>query len=543
MLQELLVENYAVVERVRVRFGPGFNLLTGETGSGKSIVVDALALVFGGRASADMVRSGAERARVAAIFDAPPTLPEGVEAEDGELIVEREISATGKSRGFVNGRPVTTVVLRALADALGDIHGQHDQQTLFEEPTQRALLDSFGAIDTSKAAALHAQWRELQTELEELRRSEQERLRLADLWAFQRREIEETAPLPDEDEELQAERRMLSNVTKLSGLAQDAYDSLYDAPSSSLAGLRLAAKRLDEVVRIDPALEPALESIRSAEIQLNDAAHSLRDYLGKLEADPARLEWVEGRLAALDKLKRKYGSTLAAVISYLDEVTSSLQAADSAEERTKSLEKRLRTVAGEYEREAMRVTAARREAAANLESAVEQELQSLAMERTRLRVSLEAAPWSAHGADRVTFLVSPNPGEEPRPMNKVLSGGELSRLALALKCVSSLAPGGRTLVFDEVDAGIGGAVAEAVGRRLKRIAAANQVLCVTHLAQIAGFGDQHFVVAKSEHGGRTRAEVHALDHEARVREIGRMLAGSRLTPAALEHAAQLLTQN
>jgi DNA repair protein RecN (Recombination protein N) len=541
VLHELSVENYAVVEKVRVRFHAGFNLLTGETGSGKSLVVDTLALLFGGRASADMIRAGADRARISGIFDAPP-LPadSSIECEDGELILEREVLANGKSRAFANGRPVTISQLKELAVFLGDIHGQHDQQRLFDQAAQRQILDSFGPCDSSDTERAYREWKSAEAELAALESEERERLRLADLWLFQKKEIEVANVQPGEDEALEREKRMLANVTKLSQAAGDAYTALYEAPESSLASLKIAIRRSEELVRIDPALAGTLDAMRQAEIALNDTALNLRDYLDKLEADPHRLEEVENRLATLDKLKRKYGDTLDQVLEHLEQVTSSLDGAESAADRAAHLRSQVKALAAEYENAARALSSSRTEAARRLEQEVLRELKPLAMERARFVVAIAPAPPAAHGSDAIQFLISPNLGEEPRPMDRVLSGGELSRLALALKCVTSTGPAARTLVFDEVDAGIGGAVAEAVGRRLKLIAKDNQVLCVTHLAQIAGFGDHHYAVEKNEANGRTIATVEELDRGRRIRELGRMLAGERITPAALKHAEQLL---
>lgn len=542
MLHELLVENFAVVEKARVRFHAGFNLLTGETGSGKSLVVDTLALLFGGRASAEMVRSGTERARVSGIFEPSAPLPPELEidVQDGELILEREILSSGKSRAFANGRAVTAAQLRDLAPLLGDIHGQHDQQRLFEQAEQRGILDSFGGLDVASVEKVYREWQSAQAELAALEAEERERLRLTDLWSFQKKEIEAAAIRAGEDAALEAEKRMLANVTKLSQAAGEAYSALYEAPESALASLKTAIRRAEELARIDPSLAATLDAMRQAEITLNEAAFSIRDYLDRLEADPARLEEVENRLAALDKLKRKYGDTLEGVLAHLEQVTASLDGAETATERAGKLRGRVASLEAEYEKAAAALTAARAKAARELESAVAAELKPLAMERAKFVVSITPAAPAAHGSDAIQFLISPNLGEEPRPLDRVLSGGELSRLALALKCVTTTGPASRTLVFDEVDAGIGGAVAEAVGRRLKRIAKDNQVLCVTHLAQIAGFGDHHYAVEKREVKGRTIAVIEELDRGQRIRELGRMLAGQRITPEALKHAEQLL---
>jgi DNA repair protein RecN (Recombination protein N) len=556
MLVELLVENYAVVDRIRVRFHPGLNLLTGETGSGKSIVVDAFGLLLGGRASAEMIRSGEARARIAGIFDVRDRAdvrallePAGFAIEDSELLIEREILAGGKSRAFLGSRPVAVSLLRELAPLLGDIHGQHDQQLLFVPDAQRDMLDTFAATGEliGKVAVIYQGWKAAGVSLETLERTEQEKLRLLDLWEFQRKEIESADPKAGEDEALETERRVLQNLGRLQEYAGTAYAALYDSPEAALAHVRLAAKRLDDLCRIDPSLAGLGEHLQSAEVAIKEASYGLRDYLSGLEANPGRLEEIENRLALLDKLKRKYGSTLAEILVFLAEVRAQIEQVEHAGERMDELRKQRERLAREYEQSAAELTALRTRAARKLEKGVETELAALAMERTTFRIDIGAAPWSSVGADRVEFLVSPNLGEEPKALEKVASGGEISRIALALKtCLAApkrqSADGAppRTLVFDEVDAGIGGGAAEGVGRRLKKLAAANQVLCVTHLAQIASFADHHYCVEKRESKGRTVAAIEELDRPARTREVGRMLSGQELTPEALKHAERLI---
>lgn len=549
----MLVQNYAVVERVRVRFHSGLNLLTGETGSGKSLVVDALGLVFGARASAGMVRSDTERARISAIFEAPQApgcraLLEqaGVEAEDGELLIEREVLAGGKSRCFLGNRPVTAALLRELAPWLGDIHGQHEQQQLFSSEAQRELLDDFAdaAGLGERVAKLFQQWEQIRDELRDLDRSEQEKLRLVDLWSFQRKEIESAGLKPGEDVQLESERAVLKNVAKLQEHANTAYSALYDSPGSASAQVRIALKKLEDLLRIDASLQPVSDGLKGAAIGIDEASDALRDYLDRLEADPNRLEDVESRLAAIDRLKRKYGSSVPEILGFLDDVRARLETIETAGERKVKLEHQLKQTSDEYCAAAAALTAQRRAAAEKLAGKIEKELDSLALENAIFRIEVQPAAWSGHGADRVEFLISANPGEEPRTLDKVASGGELSRIALALKtCIArpSRANGvQRTLVFDEIDTGIGGRVAEAVGRRLKKLSAADQVLCVTHLAQVAGFADHHYFVEKREVKGRTVAEVEELTGEARTREIGRMLSGERVTAEALKHAEQLI---
>ncbi len=548
-----MVENYAVVEQARIRFEQGLNVLTGETGSGKSIVVDSLSLLLGARASPEMIRSGETKARVSGIFsiDFTPELQQvfetaGIEREsDEELIVEREIMASGKSRAFVANRPVTTAFLRQLAPALGDIHGQSEQQQLFAPQVQRELLDEYAnaAQLRGEVARLFAEWRATGEKLKQLSENEQEKLRLLDLWSFQCKEIEAVAPRLGEDAELEAERKILQNVTRLQENASAAFSLLYESPESATTQLRQTLKRLDELVRIDSSLEETAASLRQGSVLIDDAAYALRDYLGKLEADPKRLEDVESRLEALDRLKRKYGRRIEDVLAFEADVARRADEVENASEHKAQLEKQQQELAQEYEKAAGELTKRRTGAAARLSKQVETELKSLAMSGTQFQIAVRPAAWSATGADEIIFLVSPNKGEELRPLEKVASGGELSRIALALKTAIGDAGqhrGIQTLVFDEVDAGVGGAAAASVGKRLKQLSRANQVICVTHLAQIAGFADHHYAVSKREKKGRVTTVIEELGREERAREIGRMLSGEHVTAEALKHAEQLM---
>ncbi len=557
MLHELVVENYAVVNRLRVRFHIGLNLLTGETGSGKSIVVDALGLLLGGRASADMIRSGHDRARVSGVFDAPERAAKvlaqaGFEAEQGELLLEREILSNGKSRVYVNSRPATVALLKDLAPHLGDIHGQHDQQLLFDPASQLSILDNFaiGSVPEtrelrSRVRELFGAWKKAADAIAELEGEDQEKLRLLDLWQFQRREIEAAELLPAEDVELEAERRVQQNAGRLLETAGAAYEALYEAPESVWSLARSVAKKLDELGRIDTSMTPVRQALEPALLAIQDVSYSLRDYLGRVEGNPARLEEIEDRLAALDKLKRKYGASVGEILAFRDDVAQKIAEVETASERLDELKRAQKLLEAQYEKAAGELSERRTQAAAQLSGRVEQELKPLAMERTVFRIAVAESDWTETGTDRVQFLVSPNAGEEPKPMEKIASGGELSRIALALKtCLvgsrTANAATPRTLVFDEIDTGIGGRAAEGVARRLKKLAAENQVLCVTHLAQIACFADFHYRVGKSEKNGRTEAEIEQLDATASTEEIGRMLSGQRLTPEAVRNAAELM---
>lgn len=555
MLVELTVENFAVVERLRLRLHPGFNALTGETGSGKSLVVDALSLLFGGRASAEMIRTGAPRAFVAGLFALPPDprlqsllATAGLEPEDGELLIERELLPGGKSRAFAASRPVTVALLRDIAPFLGDIHGQHDQQKLFSPDAQRELLDEAwpSAPALERTAKAHARWQSALRELAGLHRAEQEQLRLADLWRLQCSEIEPLNLQPGEDAELENQRRVLKNVTKLAENVTAAYNSLSEDQHSAAAQLSVALRRLEEIASIDDQLGVLVESLKPARIAVQDAAHELRHYLGALEADPARLEEVESRLARLEKLKRKYGNSIPEILAFAAEARARLDAVSSAGERRAALEREAAENEAEFVHEAQNVTLMREKAAKTLHKQLENELAALAMKGARFRVLREPAPPSPHGVDSITFLLSANSGEEPKPLDKIASGGELSRIALGLKtCLQqdTITSAGRTLVFDEVDAGVGGAAGEAVGRRLQALAAAgNQVLCVTHLAQIAGLADHHYSVSKRDTRGRTTVEVDELAPAARVGEIARMLSGEQISVEARKHAEKILKE-
>jgi DNA repair protein RecN (Recombination protein N) len=554
MLVELVVENFAVVERLRLPLHTGLNALTGETGSGKSLVVDAVSLLFGGRASTEMIRTGSARAFVSGIFELPADAPlhallngAGIETEDGELLIEREILANGKSRAYAASRPVTAAFLKDLAPFLGDIHGQHDQQKLFSADSQRDLLDEAAASAAllAEAAAAYAAWHAAVREWNELNRLEQETLRLADLWDMQRKEIEALELSPAQDEKLENEKRVLRNVARLSEAATIAYDSLSEAEPSVATGLGIAVKKLEELCRIDESLTGVLETLKPAQIAVSEASHELRHYLGNLEADPNRLEEVENRLAQIEKLKRKYGTSIDEILAFLQQVKSQLSAVETAGERRAALESEIARLEVLFQASARKLRSARQKASRKLEKQVETELAGLAMPGAVFRIAITDAAPTQHGIDAVEFLVSANAGEEPRPLDKVASGGELSRIALALKsCITPLARASvpRTLVFDEVDSGVGGAAGEMVGRRLKQISETNQVLCVTHLAQIAGFADAHYSVAKRESQGRTVAEVEELQGPERVREIGRMLSGQRLTEEALRHAEKLIEE-
>ena len=557
MLLELRVENYAVIDSLAIDFSSGLNLLTGETGAGKSILIDALALLLGDKASADVVRHGAEKAIVSGVFEADeaalkPVLEEnGVEPEDGHIIVKREIAANGKGRVFVNNQPATVALLRQLAPALASIHAQNESILAFDAAARLTLLDAYAGNRLDELAAKHQAWTTIRQRMAELERDEQDRLRMVDLWSFQKKEIESAQLQPAEDQQLETEKRVLANAEKLYSAAMAAYDALYDAEASVIANLGVARKHLEELARFDPKFQEALTSLLTARAAVEDVSGSARDYAESIDASPERLAQVEDRLALLDRLRRKYGATVDDVIAYGDEVTRKLSEVENREETMMALKKQLAASAEAYLSAARSLSKKRYAAAKELQKIVETEINQLAM-KAQFRIEVfgsdDPENWSTTGFDGVTYLITTNPGEPLKPVEQIASGGELSRVMLALKATieagkKAKAAIQRTLVFDEIDTGIGGRAAEAVGKKLKGLAKSNQVLCITHLPQIASFADHHYVIEKRESAGRTKTSVRLLKPEERTEEIARMLSGAKLTETSRQHAEQLLKAN
>ena len=579
MLTELRLENYAVIDNLVVEFGHGLNLLTGETGAGKSILIDALALLLGEKASTDVIRGGADRAVISAVFEADGTSKNALtkileangldDSEDGSVILRREISASGKGRVFVNNQPATVAVLRQLAPHLAIIHAQNESILSFDGPARLELLDTFSGSQLEAVSASYSAWKQVRTRIDELERDEQDRLRLVDLWIFQKREIEEARLQSGEDEHLETEKRVLANAEKIYNAAMNAFDLLYEGGGSSASSLRAAQKQVEELARYEPRFEETVAALRAARISVEDVGATLRDYAGGIQASPEHLSKVEDRLALLDRLKRKYGPTLDEVIQFGAEVARKLSEIENKDEILRQLRAELAKAAEEYLRTAKLLSMARRESARRLEKLVEAEINDLAMKsvfRVQMTHSAEESNWTPCGFDQVLYMISTNPGEPLRQLEHVASGGELSRVILALKATVESAPESRnlpkresqpatsrkkreklgthkTLVFDEIDSGIGGRAAEAVGKKLKSLARANQVLCVTHLPQIATFGDHHYVIEKKESAGRTRTSIREVTGEQRTEEVARMLSGARLTETSRKHAEQMIRAN
>jgi DNA repair protein RecN (Recombination protein N) len=556
MLVELRAENYAVIDHAIAVFGPGLNLLTGETGAGKSILVDALALLMGGKASAEVVRHGAEKAVVACVFEATPgaeaILEEyGIDAEGTEIILRREILSTGKGRVFVNNQPATVAVLKQLAPELALVHAQTETLTSFDQMQQRILLDRFAGISTEAVADAYARWRAAETKLNELIEGEQDRLRMVDLWSYQRKEIEGARLEPGEDEALETEKRVLANAEKLYAAAMGAFEQLYEGGASAEVSLRAAVRNVEELARYDGRFVEAAQQLESARATVGDVGASLRDYAEGINASPERLAEIEDRLAAIDRLKRKYGQTVSEVITFGEDVARKLAEVEDKDEILKSLGADLDAAAKAYRTAAGALHAQRKTAAGKLAKLAEAQINSLAM-KVRFEIVVHAgekeADWTASGWDTVEYRIATNAGEPLKALDEIASGGEMSRVMLALKVSveegaakpkkKSATP--RTLVFDEIDIGIGGRAAEAVGQKLKALSKGQQVLCVTHLPQIAAFADQHFLIDKRETGGRTKTQVRLLDDRARTHEVARMLSGAKVTDTSLQHAGQMI---
>jgi DNA repair protein RecN (Recombination protein N) len=561
MLVELRAENYAVIDHAIANFGPGLNLLTGETGAGKSILVDALALLMGGKSSVEVVRHGADKAVVACVFEsthnAETILEEnGIDSAGNDVIMRREILATGKGRVFINNQPATVAVLRQLAPELALVHAQSESLSSFDQAQQRILLDRFGGLATETVSEAYSLWHSAQEKLDDLLQGEQDRLRMVDLWSYQNKEINDAHLQPGEDEAHETEKRVLANAEKLYAAAMGAFEELYEGGASAEVALRSALRNVEELARYDARFTEAVQQLAAARASIGDISASLRDYAEAINASPERLAEIEDRLALIDRLKRKYGKTIAEVIAFGEEVARKLAEVEDRDEILKALRVELATAAAAYRVAAKAITAERKAAAAKLAKLAEAQINSLAM-KVKFEVAVTATEqeshWTSSGWDVVEYRIATNPGEPLKPLDQIASGGEMSRVMLALKVSveegqtkpssaksKTRTPTPRTLVFDEIDIGIGGRAAEAVGQKLKSLSRGQQILCVTHLPQIAAFADQHFLIDKRESDGRTKTKITLLDDRARTHEIARMVSGAKVTETSLQHAAQMI---
>ncbi len=562
MLKFLDIRDFALVDHVSLQLREGLNLLTGETGSGKSIIVDALGLLVGAKAQAEMVRTGCDKAIVSGLFEVSEAEPlrnlleeSGLEFDPEGLIVRREIIQGGRGRAFINNQMAPVAFLRKLGKHFVDIHGQSDQQSLFSRDSQLRFLD-LCADHRDSLSEIKELYQEIERRCEQilhLKQSEQERLRTIDLLSFQVEDIEKAGlSSPAEESQLMEERRLLSNADRLFQAShQGPYARLYDSEESVGVLLKQTGRLLEELEALDARCQGLHEQFQSARISIEDVSLALREYRSRIEVNPQRLDWVEGRLAEIDRLKRKYGGSVEEVIAYGQRVERELAELQEADRTVEVLEKERLDLENQYLQRAKELSQRRKAAAGKLETSMQKELGQLAMESTRFRVAFfhalgqgagaaQKIPGTSRGIDVVDFMISPNPGEDLKALAKIVSGGEISRIMLALKTIRTIDDRGKTLVFDEVDAGIGGRTADVVGRKLKGISKANQVLCVTHLPQIASYADNHFHIEKKVEKERTVTRVFQLNRKSRVREIARMISGERVTSSVLKHAAELL---
>jgi DNA repair protein RecN (Recombination protein N) len=538
MLRFLSIRNLAVIDRLELEFEPGLNVLTGETGAGKSILVGAVGLLVGGRASAELVRTGEDQAAIEAIFEDPA---------GGELVVRRDISSqSGRSRAFMNGALVTSAALRDAAAELVDLHGQHEHQVLLDPASHLDLLDAFAGLEAEreKVSEAFARVQALTAERDQLAIDLREKARREEYLQFQLTEIRRAAPKPGEDEELSTSRQVLANAERLQRLCAEAYTGLYEGDGAALTALAAVWKRVGELASIDPQFQPYVLARDAVKPQLEDLAYFLRSYSAAFDASPVRLQEVEDRLAVLERLKKKHGPTLQDVIDTEASLTRELGSLEHSGQRASKLDAELDVARAAYLQLAEALSSKRQAAAKTFSARLVASLADLAMPRIRCEVRF-AAPrgpdaWSPRGMDEAEFYISPNPGEDLRPLARIASGGELSRLMLALKTLASTDAPGKTLIFDEVDAGIGGTVADVVGARLRELAGECQVLCITHLPQIAAYGGTHYRIEKALKSGRTVTSVTRLGVREREEELARMIAGSEVSASVRAGAREML---
>ena len=561
MLKELNIKNFAIIDHLRVEFTPGLNVFTGETGAGKSIVVDALNLALGERASADLIRTGCQEAVVEAAFELNHAgtkeivsllAEQGIEVNPGEdLIVRRVLSSAGKNKVYINGSLANLTTLSVLGTNLADIHGQHEHQSLLSLDRQMDMLDTFGGLDSLREdfAGVYHRLQDVRKELAALETGERDRAQREDMFRFQKNEIEAAMLKPAEDADLTGEQNVLANSEKLAGLVAMVDETLYAADESVLANLKRAVNGLNEIAEIDTRLTGAAQLCESGRAQIEEAAREISSYRERIESDPKRLEQIGDRLDLIQKLKKKYGSTIEEILEFSAKAAAELERMERSTEEIERLKSEIQAIKFGLTDKAAELTKKRGSSAKDLEKKIEAELGHLGMKKTTFSVkiaqesggdTLDGRKLGPRGADHAEFLISPNPGEEPKPLAKIASGGELSRIMLALKTILLEGDDIPTLVFDEVDAGIGGAVAEEVGKKLKRIARKHQVFCITHLAQIASMATSHYGVAKSVKNDRTSTEVRLLDTKERVDEIARMLGGKTITDATIKHAEEMI---
>ncbi len=553
MLQTLRIQNYALIDEVELEFDPGLTVLTGETGAGKSIIVGALTLVLGGRASSETIRSGSQSAKVEALFRVPSPTPRlqelldahAIDLEEGELLLSRALSPEGRSKAYANGSLIPVSVQSAIGDELLDLHGQHEHQSLLKTDRQLALLDSFAGLDSKREIVAGAvrSLRELEARIADLDSNDRERERQIDFMRFEAEEIEKAGLQPGEEAEAKSRRNLIANAEKIFSLAQNARRLLSESEESSAAldTLGAALGGLEELAEIDERFGPMAAQARSVMAEVEALSAELFQYTEETDFDPQELDALNARLSAIQALRRKYGDTVEEVLAYRERIVSELEAFENRDRELERLRSEHEDLLTKAQKQARALSKARKAAAAELDGKVTASLQELGIEGGRLETDLHESELNASGMDQIAFMLTANPGEPPKALRQVASGGELSRIMLALKGVFAEADRIPTLVFDEIDAGIGGAVATKVAFRLRDLARSHQTICITHLPQIAAAGFTHYNVSKATQNGKTSTHVSRIDKGPRVEEVARLLDGS-VTEVSLTHARALLKE-
>lgn len=562
MLSLLKIKNIALIDELQIEFTSGLNLLTGETGSGKSIIVDSLGALTGDRVSSDLIKEGEANAQIEGLFTIHSNdnlqaafSESGIDLENTkevDLIVRRELAISGRNRIFVNNQLVTQGFLKKIGTFLVDIHGQGEQATLFNPATHLEMLDEYADLDNLRGsvAAKHKELASIQKEIENLREDEAQKLQLLDILQFQVDEIGKANLQIGEDDSLEEEKKRLNNVEKLSTLSDESYLLLYENEEATVATLEKVVRRISELSEYESSFKDYAESLQTAQAVLEDLAFTVRDFRGSLEFSPERLSEIENRLAEIARLKRKYGGTIENIIEHFQTSEARLKNIETAELREKELRKKLERSRDEYLKLAGELHEKRETAARKFEKEIEASLKAVALEKARFEARINAPAdlqseaalkfFTAKGYDQIEFYFSANVGESVKPIAKVASGGEASRLMLILKTTAKLSEHEKAMVFDEIDTGIGGRVAEAVGLKLKELARTQQVLCVTHQPQVASLADQHYFVEKETLKNRTEVRVRKLNENEQIEEIARMLTGKEITATARQHAKEMI---
>ncbi|WP_221565475.1 DNA repair protein RecN [Alkalihalobacillus sp. TS-13] len=565
MLTEISIRNFAIIEEVTVPFEDGLTVLTGETGAGKSIIIDAIGLLIGGRGSSEYVRHGTDRAEIEGLFyirENHPVIDKalelGIDVPDGMIVLKRDMTSSGKSICRVNGKLVTLAILREIGQSLIDIHGQHEHQFLMQSDKHLTLLDQYHSAELKRTLneyhQLYKRYIDVQKQLKQLTENEQEMAHRIDLIQYQLEEIDQAQLQPNEDEELQEENQRLSNFERLYQSVNDAYQALY-GEQKGIDVLGLAMSHLEDVSEYDSELKPIQEAVRNAYYSLEDTAHQLRNYVDTMEFDPDRLEVIEERLHEINTLKRKYGNSVEEILEYSSRIEEELDTFTNKDDRIKVLKEEMNEIGKDLYLEAKQLSILRKKTAEKLEKKIHQQLKDLYMEKTTFKVSFKptttasnitteidgkAVHFTKNGIDDVEFLISTNPGEPLKPLAKIASGGELSRIILALKAIFSNQQEVASIIFDEVDTGVSGRVAQAIAEKIQKISAGSQVLCITHLPQVAAMADRHLYIEKNIKKDRTLTIVKPLSFDEKVKEIARMISGVEVTDLTKRHAKEMI---